>query len=187
MVRKISNVLEEWECNQLISYAKTRLVKSKVIDTDSYGKEKIDIGRTNSHFEFVEPLDIEVKGIRQYIQTRISEVLNIPIENQETPGILHYDIGEEYQAHWDYFDKNTKWWDYVQDTGGQRLYSVLIYLNNVDEGGETEYPLLKLKVKPELGTMLIHKNIEDDGTPIESSFHAGLPPVSNEKWALVCY
>ena len=187
MIKKIENVLEQWECDKIIEYSKTRLIKSKVVDENSYGKSKKSNRRTNSHFEFIEPFDIELKGIREFIQIFISEKTNLPIENQETPVILNYKIGEEYKAHWDYFRKDNQYWNSVLDGGGQRLYSILIYLNDVEEGGETEYPQLDLKVKPELGTMLIHKNVEDDGTPIESSFHGALPPISGEKWALVCW
>ena len=96
-------------------------------------------------------------------------------------------MGQFYKAHYDWFQRGTKFFkEQVVPAGGQRIYSVLIYLNNVEEGGETEYPNIFRKIKPEVGKMLIHKNVQH-GLELKESKHAALPPISGEKWALVCW
>ena len=66
------------------------------------------------------------------------------------------------------------------------MFSVLIYLNFVEEGGETHYPVLKKKVKPELGKLICHIN-HLDGEDLKESLHGAMPVLKGEKWALVCW
>lgn len=49
--------------------------------------------------------------------------------------ILHYQFGERYEPHWDYFVDPVN-----AVNGGQRLATMLIYLSDVEEGGETVFP-----------------------------------------------
>lgn len=56
-------------------------------------------------------------------------------ENGESIQILHYENGEKYEPHFDYFhDKNN------QALGGHRIATVLMYLSNIEKGGETIFP-----------------------------------------------
>jgi hypothetical protein len=61
-----------------------------------------------------------------------------------------------------------------------RYLVMLWYLNGVDEGGETSFPLLELAVKPETGRLLMFP-------PYWMYQHQGLPPVSGEKYILSTY
>ena len=56
-------------------------------------------------------------------------------ENAESIQVLRYEIGQKYDAHFDYFHdkKNVK-------RGGQRIATVLMYLTDVKKGGETVFP-----------------------------------------------
>ena len=76
--------------------------------------------------------------------------------------------------------------EYVK-TGGNRTHTALFYLNDDFEGGETEFPKLDIKVKPELGKLLLWTNMNDDGTLDYDSLHAGLPVIEGEKWILVIW
>ena len=58
----------------------------------------------------------------------------------------------------------------------------MVYLNNVEEGGETEFPKAGLKVKPEIGTVLFWHDMVD-GVPYLKSEHEAMPPIKGEKWA----
>lgn len=56
-------------------------------------------------------------------------------ENGEAMQILHYEHGQKYEPHFDYFhDKEN------QRLCGHRIATVLMYLSNIDEGGETVFP-----------------------------------------------
>jgi len=56
-----------------------------------------------------------------------------------------------------------------------RLLTWSLYLNNVDEGGETEFLYQHIRVKPEQGTLVIWP-------AAFTHTHRGNPPLSNEKY-----
>jgi prolyl 4-hydroxylase len=60
----------------------------------------------------------------------------------------------------------------------------LVYLNEGFEGGETGFPALKTRYKGRKGDALFFWNVGPDGSPDKRTLHAGLPPVSGEKWLL---
>ncbi|KAL5224356.1 hypothetical protein ABZP36_010995 [Zizania latifolia] len=70
--------------------------------------------------------------------TTISYYGFVSDENGEGLQVLHYEVGQKYEPHFDYFhdEFNTK-------NGGQRIAALLIYLSNVEEGGETVFPTAK--------------------------------------------
>jgi len=49
--------------------------------------------------------------------------------------ILHYEHGQKYEPHFDYFMDKIN-----QEIGGHRVATVLMYLSDVDKGGETVFP-----------------------------------------------
>lgn len=62
-------------------------------------------------------------------------MFNLLLENGESMQILHYELGEKYEPHFDYFHDQTN-----QQLGGHRVATVLMYLSNVQKGGETIFP-----------------------------------------------
>ena len=69
----------------------------------------------------------------------------------------------------------------VQDYATARRFLVLfLYLNDVAEGGETHFPMLDLKITPVCGRLLIFP-------PTWMFRHAGLSPVTNEKYIVGSY
>ncbi len=65
---------------------------------------------------------------------------------------------------------------------GQRLRTVIAYLNVPGAGGETAFPLLGQTIKPQLGHVLRFDNVDGDGRINENSLHAGLPVKQGLKW-----
>jgi prolyl 4-hydroxylase len=72
-------------------------------------------------------------------------------------------------------------------SGGQRVYSCLFYLNDGFMGGETEFPIKKIKVVPKTGRLLIWRNINPDGELDHESLHAGLPVIDGTKWIIIIW
>jgi hypothetical protein len=113
---------------------------------------------------------------------KISETFtDIPIVNQEGLQVLKYNEGEQYESHHDFFHHDHKEYDKVMAEGGQRIFTVYFYLNNVEEGGETFFPRLNVKVKPKMGRAVIWQNVID-GEPYHPSLHWGMPPIKGVKW-----
>jgi prolyl 4-hydroxylase len=85
-----------------------------------------------------------------------------------------YQVGQEYKQHRDYFtdSKHT----------AQRLVTVFAYLNDVEAGGNTAFPILGVSVRPERGKAVRFTNTHPDGKPDPDTLHAGLPVIRGEKW-----
>ena len=65
------------------------------------------------------------------------------------------------------------------------MITALVYLNEVSEGGETEFVNLGLKVSPLAGRVLVFHNCYNrSATSHPDSYHAGCPPTVGEKWAV---
>lgn len=79
-------------------------------------------------------------GLIQQIEAKIAKFSGIPAENGEGLQILDYEASEKYEAHFDYFHDQIN-----QIDGGQRLATMLMYLSDVEEGGETVFPSSKQK------------------------------------------
>ena len=60
----------------------------------------------------------------------------LPPNRGETIQVMRYEAGQEYRSHHDYFHD-----DVNVVNGGQRLATVLMYLSDVEEGGEAVFPL----------------------------------------------
>ncbi|KAI4321656.1 hypothetical protein MLD38_035014 [Melastoma candidum] len=186
------NFLSKEECEYLISLAKPHMVKSTVVDSKT-GKSKDSRVRTSSGMFLRRGQD---KIIRE-IEKRIADFTFIPVEHGEGLQILHYEVGQKYDAHFDYFldEFNTK-------NGGQRLATLLMYLSDVEEGGETIFPAAKgnfssvawwdelsecgkqgLAIKPKMGDALLFWSMRPDATLDPSSLHGGCPVIRGNKWS----
>tara|TARA_Y100000593_G_C4168196_1_gene265532 strand:+ start:62 stop:655 length:594 start_codon:yes stop_codon:yes gene_type:complete len=186
MLREIPGVLTKEECNLLIEYGKPLLERCKVIDIDSEGGQEIDKQRTSSQVSLSDITDKSLIDLTNKIKMIFSEICGYPIQNQETLTLLNYKIGQEYKPHWDFFSEDTRYFKDQQKYGGQRKISFLVYLNDVEEGGETTYPHLNVDIKPEVGKVLMHHN-HHSGKTLESSLHGSKPVIKGEKWVLVCW
>jgi hypothetical protein len=100
----------------------------------------------------------------------------------EVPQVFHYAVGQAFRLHEDYLlpDGPHKAKDLASH--GQRAKTLLIYLNDGFEGGETDFPLLDLRFKGAKGEALMFTNVLADGSPDRRMRHAGLPPTAGEKW-----
>ena len=66
--------------------------------------------------------------------------------------------------------------------GKQRIKTALVYLNTINEGGETLFPKLDIRIAPKSGTMVVFSNSDENGKLLLNSYHAGAPTVSENKW-----
>ena len=72
----------------------------------------------------------------------------MPIRNAEQYQLVYYKRGTEYKPHFDSFDFETEDGKKNWEPGGQRMITVIAYLNDVKEGGETGFPELGINVPP---------------------------------------
>ena len=115
------------------------------------------------------------------VEARISDVLGIDNTYAETMQGQRYQVGQEFKAHPDFFHPTQDYWAHEGRSGGQRSWTAMIFLNEPEEGGTTEFPHLGLGVRPQAGMMLIWNNVKPDGTLNYKTLHTGTPVVRGVK------
>lgn len=125
--------------------------------------------------------------VQQLVSLRIAQATSAPITHHEPINVLRYRQGEEYRPHFDFIrPEGEEGRSYATEIAelGQRAITVLIYLNEGYEGGETIFPRLNLNFRGELGDALLFWNLSVTGELERDSLHAGAPVISGEKWLL---
>ena len=116
--------------------------------------------------------------IAQRVMQRVTEISNIPQENSENLQLLKYEEGEFYNTHHDYID-------YLKNRQqGVRLLTIFLYLNDVEEGGGTNFPDLDITVLPKRGRALIWPSVKDEDPNGKDgrTRHQALPPIKGTKY-----
>jgi len=183
----IDNFLTNKECNFIIRVSKDNMTDAGVSrmkdDEFKTGDYK---GRTNSSYWMA----IDKYPETLTIAKKIADRINCNYRHFEAYQIIHYNETEEYKYHYDAYDINDKE-KYEKFCGGykgrgNRLRTVLVYLNDVEEGGGTGFDKVRdheIQVLPKKGRMVVFTNVNDDGSLNIKSRHAGLPIIKGEKWA----
>jgi prolyl 4-hydroxylase len=116
------------------------------------------------------------------IERRIDDLLGMAPETGETVQGQRYQPGQEFKPHQDYFHASQPYWPNVRNSGGQRSWTAMAFLNRVEEGGTTEFPRIGLSIPPQPGVLLAWNNMRPDGSPNPDTLHAGRPVVKGVKY-----
>jgi len=169
------SLLSQAECDELIALARPRLVRSETVQTETGGSE-VNPLRTSSGMFFGR----EENALCARIEARIAHLLAWPLENGEGLQLLHYLPGAEYKPHHDYFDPAKSGTPSIVARGGQRVGTLVMYLNAPDKGGGTTFPDVALEVAPIKGNAVFFSY--DRPHPITRTLHGGAPVIAGEKW-----
>lgn len=163
----LGNVLSHEECDELIQLSKDRVERSKIGNTRT-----VDGLRTSSSVFLEESHDVVTR-----VEKRVSQIMNIPVEHGEGLQILNYKPGQEYKAHFDFFSASAR------PVKNPRISTLVMYLNDVEEGGETYFPKLNLSVSPQKGMAVYFEYFYDNQELNDLTLHGGAPVVIGDKWA----
>ena len=171
------NLLSSEECDELIHMARPKLVSSNVVDPVT-GESSPHENRTSdgTYFQRGE------NALVQKLETRISFLLDYPVNCGEGIQVLHYTKNKEYQPHYDYFDITSAGARQHLKKGGQRVATLIMYLNDVRAGGATFFPNLGIGIHPKKGSALYFENATTDGIVDPRTLHGGAPVLDGEKW-----
>ena len=177
IVAILDNVLSHDECDKLIELSKDRLQRSTTVNNVTGGGDVSDV-RTSSgtYFHVCESPFIAA------IDRRLADITQWPIDRAEGMQILRYSDGAEYKAHFDYFDPAEPGSKPYLVLGGQRVSTMVLYLSDVEEGGETTFPALNLEVMPRKGSAAYFEYCNSHGQLDQRSLHGGLPVTKGVKW-----
>ena len=168
-------LLGDAECDALMALAAPRLIRSETVDNATGGSE-VNAARTSDGMFFERG---ETALIRS-IESRIAELLRWPVDHGEGLQVLRYRPGAEYRPHHDYFDPAHPGSASILERGGQRVATVVMYLNTPEGGGATTFPDAGLEVMPARGNAVYFSYPRAHaGT---KTLHGGAPVTAGEKW-----
>lgn len=171
----LDNLLSEEECDALIAAADPRMARSLTVQNLTGGDE-VNENRTSDGMFFKRA----ETALIERIEARIARLIQWPVEYGEGIQVLHYRPGAEYKPHYDYFDPNEPGTPTILKRGGQRVGTVVMYLNNPENGGGTTFPDVQLEVAPRKGGAVFFSY--DRPHPMTKTLHGGAPVITGEKW-----
>ncbi|NNM77910.1 2OG-Fe(II) oxygenase [Sphingomonas sp. ID1715] len=110
--------------------------------------------------------------------SRLDPVYGEPMQGQ------HYEVGQEFKAHTDYFEPTGVDYEKYTSVAGQRTWTVMIYLNEPEAGGATRFKAIDKLVQPETGKLLAWNNRRPDGSCNPSTIHHAMKVRAGEKYVI---
>jgi prolyl 4-hydroxylase len=171
-IRAIDNFLSRDEAQQIIDTHRESVRKSTVIGPDG---SSIVHDHRNSSDTFIQ---VDADSLIQMVVCRAAALLGLPVGHVEKLSITRYKSGEYYKSHLDH-DGSVK---------ADRLYTVLIYLNDLkeEEGGGTLFNKLNLVTHPVCGRAIIWANCDSNRKVLAETEHSSMPVLKEgvEKWVI---
>ena len=175
----LGNVLDADECRTLIELARPRLQPSTLVDPAT-GQDIVSDKRSSWGMFF----RLEENEFIARLDRRLSRVMNLPLENGEGLQVLHYPTGAGSEPHHDYLQPGNAANRESIARSGQRVSTLVTYLNDVPAGGQTVFPALGWAVSPLRGNAIYFEYGNDRGQVDARSLHASAPVTQGEKWVV---
>eukprot|EP00803_Ostreobium_quekettii_P011081 evm.model.scf_170.5 EVM.evm.TU.scf_170.5 scf_170:99888-110092(-) len=180
------------ECEHFIQLGAPQMKRSLVVSSSGDNGEVSDYRSSYGTF-----LNRMQDPILTRVERRLSEWTHLPMINQEDVQILRYGHGQNYKPHMDVL--------VVDDDDGRRQATVLVYLSDVEAGGETAFPNTRrhhwvdpgnvermgkvsdcaaghVAAKPKKGDALLFYSLKPNGAEDFMSEHTGCPVENGTKW-----
>ena len=178
-VLAIENFFTDEECQSYIDLTKDQDQTKSDVSTSSLSTMKIN-SATFSTLAFSKRTSTtwycHYKQVPALL-TKAKHLLNdLPLEHMEEAQIVRYRTGEEFSWHYDEIPKEQL------VNGGQRIATLLVYLNTLSDegGGGTIFRDLKgldgfgqLTIRPKKGSALLFFPAKADGSPDDRTLHKG--------------
>ncbi|SOF01190.1 prolyl 4-hydroxylase [Burkholderia sp. OK233] len=174
-----ADVLSPDECDEMIERSRHRLKRSTTVNPAT-GKEDVIRNRTSEGIWYQRGEDAFIEKMDR----RISSLMNWPVENGEGLQILHYGTTGEYRPHFDYFPPDQPGSAVHTAQGGQRVSTLVIYLNDVPDGGETIFPEAGMSVAAVKGGAVYFRYMNGQRQLDPLTLHGGAPVLGGDKWIM---
>lgn len=179
VVAILDGVLDAAECDELRSLAAQRLARSQVVNPGT-GRGVVQDIRTSEGANFGR----SEHPLIARIDARAAILMGLDEEHGEGLQAMRYGVGAEYVPHYDYFPPDDPGSKAHLASGGQRVATLIMYLNDVEAGGETVFPRIDFSYVPRRGQALYFEYTTPEGTLDPLSLHGGAPVLRGEKWIL---
>lgn len=178
-IATIDNFVSDAEAEALLSSVSTWERSTDSGSTNEFGEQGriLSSGRTSANAWCRHDCETHPDVVR--LTERIEKLTTVKSENYESFQILRYETGQHYTTHHDTSAED------FQILPGPRILTLFLYLSDVEEGGHTEFPGLKLSVKPEKGKALLWPGVldRDPYTIDHRTRHTARPVIKGRKYA----
>jgi prolyl 4-hydroxylase len=176
-LRRLSAAPEAFAAEEFVSAAECRYLQKAVepvmqptvvVDPSTGAFIPHPIRRSEGAVFGVYAEDLVVNALNR----RIAALSGTRADQGEPLQLLRYRPGCEYKPHMDALPAEPN----------QRILTVLVYISDDYEGGETQFPHTGLSFRGRTGDALLFRNAAADGRPDPLSLHAGLPVTRGTKY-----
>jgi len=170
----VQNFLAEEDCDAIVALSKQHLRPSTITTGDD---DEVRTFRTSSTCDLLTLSDQLAKKVSDHIchYFGFTQGADEPIQAQ------HYQEGQEFKAHTDYFEPGTQEFTKYAGSLGQRTWTCMVYLNDVSHGGETDFVNLGISITPKKAMAVIWNNLYETGEPNPDTLHHARPVIKGEK------
>lgn len=174
------NVFSTMMCRHFVLKFKAQMKPSMVYDPVT-GRGEPNPVRTSTY------LQVTNQHIDWFVldaERRLAQISGVEANFGEPLSVLQYSAGQQYKPHYDAFVGDDEAIEAMLEDGGQRMKTMICYLQSANDGGETAFIRKGIKLNPLPGNVLIFDNADDDGNILKDSYHAGLPVKKGTKWIM---
>jgi prolyl 4-hydroxylase len=168
----IHGILTQDECDYIINKANDSFTRSTVVGIDGS-----DESRT-SETAWISKDD----PVARKVLERACALSGKPMEHTEELQVVRYKPGTYYREHHDACCDESEACSLFENKGGQRVGTLLVYLNEEFTDGETHFPNINLKLKAPPGSAIFFKPLGLENKCHPNALHAGLPISSGTKY-----
>lgn len=172
-IYEVPDLLSSDDCKQLIEAIDQGLVASTV----TRGPSAWRTSRT-CHLSAIDP------ELTARIEAQLSDLIGTGGQGVDPLQGQRYDPGQYFKPHTDWFTPGTSEYDQHARVGGQRTWTVMVYLNNVEEGGETHFPKIGRSFRPLRGMGVAWNNLLPNGEPNHDTLHEARPVIQGRKYVI---
>ncbi|WP_152435758.1 2OG-Fe(II) oxygenase [Erythrobacter sp. THAF29] len=156
-----SRFLSAEHCDELIALIDRNRRPSTLADYNGDAafrtSETCDLSREDEPVDRLERMLDEFTGID-------------PAHGEQIQG-QRYEVGQEFKQHTDWFNPDGTDWEKFCSVSGQRTWTFMIYLNDVEAGGATRFKPVGKTIQPERGKLLGWNNRNPDGSGNVNTLH----------------
>jgi prolyl 4-hydroxylase len=162
------------ECEELVALIEAQHRPSTIADANGD-----DAFRTSSTCD----LDAANPAVSA-LAAKLSHVSGIDLAHAEPLQGQRYEVGQEFKAHTDYFEPNSADYQTYCATSGQRTWTFMLYLNDVEAGGATRFRAIGKTIQPETGKLVAWNNHRADGSLNPATLHHAMKVRKGRKYVI---
>ena len=117
-----------------------------------------------------------------FVDNKIAAFMGMDPAFAETLQGQRYAVGQQFKPHHDFFYTDQPYWPAQEKSGGQRTWTAMAFLNNVEAGGQTFFERAGVRITPKAGNLLMWNNLDLAGEPNMYSLHQGMPVEAGVKY-----